>query len=400
MDPVSNQPLVVHLQPLQLPTLPHDPDDSGPSASKSPVAAAAVPSSWTDQPPTQAGNARARYAVYYIVYNLLMISKQCLRRLCCMPFSQDKVRWSQARLYKACLSFANSPAPLFRNPSLIFHSLSCLKKDFAPGPPYQEFLPESEKYKLANGICLYDHLPKRRGPDRLPGARVRKKGSKADESGFERVAAVRRRKNDDTDPPFDPPFEPTKSGSSPKLRSRSHAPADTPLSLLIDAANHLEAKNTSTHQPPPRLTSSPGHASPEDVPSWLTGSTGLSPPMSHQRLSTQSYVLIPNATGSDTTIQHEDTRDHHPYRSIPRSMQPHGDRTHILPASDGPNSSLSVSFAEPSISRVSRGRHDSWVHQTHSHTSNGYSPPGTQAISYEYVPSSGAYIQYVPPRSL
>ncbi|CCA67447.1 hypothetical protein PIIN_01278 [Serendipita indica DSM 11827] len=335
MDPLPNQPLVVNLPSFQIPqeasAQPNAPGEDGPQALRPAQSTALPTNSWSDQPPTQAGNARAR-------------------------------------VYVACAACRSRKT-----------KCDGLKPEYAPGPPYQEYLPESEKYKLANGICLYDSLPKRRGPDRLPGARVRKKASKIDDSGVERVAAVRRRKTDDVDPTSDPTFESSKPESS-KHRSRSNAPTakdNTPLSLLVDAANRLEATSISgpNDQPTRLTTSSPTRASPEDIPSWLTGSTGLSPPISHQRLSNQPYILLSKSSTSNPTAQHGDDihHPHNPYRSIPMPIQPHGDITRIVSASDDPNSSV--------------------THRPH--TANEYPAASVQAISYEYVPSSGAYIQLI-----
>ncbi|KAG8801909.1 hypothetical protein FRC17_006528 [Serendipita sp. 399] len=323
--------------------------------------------SWTDQPPTQSGHTRSR-------------KTKCdgLKPVC----------------------------------------TNCIKREFAPGPAYQHLLPETEKYKLANGICLYDIQPKRRGPDRTPGARVRKK-ARDEPTGQETVPRRRRRNLNDAS-----------SGAlveseSQHLSSSGHSrPDPTPLSLLVDAANQqqiADAANEGTPIQAPYPPSLP-QSSRDDLSSWLTSSSQA--PLS----SRDSAPALDTSLSSGSS----DFVKRHPTHAVPENparLSSAEDRTtsyglwdssapnpgpiqtdipHIARSSNPPQpsaaSSGSLNFdTEP---RISRHRTGSWTQPTSSHftDSEGYyydhprhaEPVSSSEIdnqSYEYLPSAGAFIQ-------
>ncbi|KAG8847229.1 hypothetical protein FRB91_011977 [Serendipita sp. 411] len=333
-------------------------------------------SSWTDQPPTQSGQMRSRVFV------------------ACQTCRSRKTKCDGLK-------------PVCTN---------CIKREFAPGPAFQHLLPENEKYKLANGVCLYDQLPKRRGPDRTPGARVRKKTR--DEAHEEEKIPRRRRRNlneDSSNVPVD-------AGTQHLGPSAPSRPDPTPLTLLVDVANQQQPADTAPDGTPTQSTyppSLPYSSSRDDLSSWLSGGSQPPPPSLH------SGRTVDTSSGSSDSVRRALPRsapenpdrlsltgDHaasyQGWEISPNPRPPHRDVPHLSRSSIHPQSvasSASLNFeTEP---RISRRRLGSSSQPTSSHFTEpeGYYNDHSRYVepvssssevynqSYEYLPSSGAYIQ-------
>lgn len=316
------------------------------------------PNSWIDQPTTQAGTVRTRVFV------------------ACQACRSRKIKCDGIK-------------PVCTN---------CIKKDFAPGPTFQHLLPPNERYKLNNGICCYDDLPKRRGPDRLPGARVRKK-TRGDDSGHERVSRRRATVDDGA------PGHPRRSRSPTELADASDASrgmqydgaqnlyyANDPSatnwlsehpqryheisSVDPGAVENFQPSNRISHQERRRTLPQLdiGHMSP---PASSSSSDSLRSP---QRLSSATHDRRRTARSSENPTQTA-------YR-LPRP--PIGDGFAAPPTRE----SISPSSESP-VARIAKVRRDSWRPTDAIAPATGHSASSYPAInpSYEYVPSSGAYIQ-------
>lgn len=301
---------------------------------------------------------------------------------------------------------------------------NCHKKEFAPGADYQHLLPDNEKYKIANGICLYDQIPKRRGPDRTPGARVRKK-YRQDESGHERSA--RRRAtidsfgnyNEDTSIYPRQSHEPPTNGHSRDHDSSHQFEGARPLvqpnrlpedreSIYLhesrSSGSILTSIDASSAQPP--LTSEPYTLQHPSV-SRTEGSRTLSPPTSttssgspnsiHQSAyARRSSSLLNSPADANGSIAHGPF--YPPSQSfVSRDAQSRSQLQSPLDASGTLERQASLNFpTESPIARTTRERHGSWGHSRASFSlPYPHSSYPANNLSYEYVPSAGAYVQYV-----
>lgn len=310
---------------------------------------------------------------------------------------------------------------------------NCHKKEFGPGPEFQHLLPESEKYKLANGICLYDHIPKRRGPDRTPGARVRKK-YRQDESGHERGARRRATNESITNYNGDSSVYPRHSlESAPTgyLRERGphHHQLDDPRSLLPsmrhpEDRDSIYIRESTANDPVLSVISAdsitpplppPGEHYPLHHPSISRGEgpRTLSPPASstssgspasghQQSLARRGSSILSSPADASASIAHG--AFYPPSQSLvpPRDGQSRSQLPSPLDGSGPMERQAHLNFpTESPIARSTRERHGSWSHSRasfslpYAHSSYPAANP-----SYEYVPSAGAYVQYVSSPSL
>ena len=266
-------------------------------------------------------------------------------------------------------------------------------------------LPTNESYKLANGVCLYDRLPKRRGPDRLPGARVRKK-SRADNTGPGRTP----RRRSATDPgarrPLESPpgpsgaFDTTKNEKNERTGPLRYESLQVALSTTRMPEQAIQRPQPSMVHPnasgisfPPEKTYSTGgfHPNQPDY-GYMPPSLDFSPtsPLTSGSSSDEfkgPQRLLGASHGRIYIPESPEIAMNSIYRTARRSVV---DDYSMPPA----RPSLSP-LSEPPTARISRGRRDIWdpvdgnIARGHSTFRLGEKP------SYEYVSGSGAYIQYV-----
>lgn len=301
---------------------------------------------------------------------------------------------------------------------------NCIKKDYAPGPDYQHLIPPEERYKLQNGVCLYDQLPKRRGPDRLPGARVRRK-SRADDSGYERGSRHRAPLDSSEGHQGEPSQERSDSVGLPigrrspensYLGSRigslnlnvnpnesSFMRASDPLrsygnSLSLDSAR-ITATKTATNNLP---YSERSHGYPPALDLSRISPPNSSSSSDSTRSPVHLYTSTPDrATGGIATNETSIPTGYRPIQPSSEHYVPQGEllrwAAHRLDGfRAGPKQPFIADFPHI-VSRIARGRHENQSH------ARSVAPHDNQAGSYhstnpyyEYVPSAGAYIQYVP----
>jgi hypothetical protein len=250
---------------------------------------------------------------------------------------------------------------------------------------------------------LYDQLPKRRGPDRLPGARVRKK-VRADDSGHERVS--RRRSIAGLGAPRQsrPPEQGETSDTAPNMQYKGHD-----LFGYIDAAHDTLPSNGAQEQTRQRPQLSMLHSNSNgSLPvGAIHPASGSYPPQPHHGKimpypDTSSTSPLGSTSSSDelwspqillglnrdmtNTVESPDIPTNSAYRTTRHSV---ADNFSRMPA----RGSLSP-LSESPVARISRGRRGGW-NPTDANVPSSYTTYPAENPSYEYVPSSGAYIQYV-----